>query len=233
MPGESPMWIAQTIGIEALAGLSLAAGAHYFDCQPSGWQQANERSNSLYRDPPSGKGAPDEEKIFICRGEPFACHPNMGRYTDLHNHLLGIAERPVKLALSFLPVFLLLTGCNHHSDASVPTELMGTWVAEEVYTHGGSFESTVKIAPNGRYTCHVVHRNASNATHNVEIEGTFQVKDGVLIDTMTKHSQTNAPVPTTFHERIVRMDRREMVLSDESYLQNTATNTVVWRKVSP
>jgi hypothetical protein len=33
----------------------------------------------------SRKGAPDEEKIFICRGEPFAYHPKMGRYTDLHN----------------------------------------------------------------------------------------------------------------------------------------------------
>src|ERR1035437_657379 len=57
--------------------------------QLSRWQQPNERSNSLYRAPPSRKGAPDEEKIFICRGEPFADYPKMGRYTNLHNHLLG------------------------------------------------------------------------------------------------------------------------------------------------
>jgi hypothetical protein len=146
---------------------------------------------------------------------------------------LGIAEQTVKLALSFLSVILLLTGCNRHSDAAIPKEMLGTWVAEGVYPQAGGFKSTMTIAPNGGYTCHLVSHNASNATRAYEIEGAFQIKDGVLIDTMTKHSQTNAPVPTTFHEGIVRMDRREMVLSDDSYLQNTATNTVVWRKVSP
>ena len=139
----------------------------------------------------------------------------------------------MKLALSFLSVLLLLSGCNHHSDAAIPRVLLGTWVAEGVYPLGVGFESTVKIASDGRYTCHLVCHNASNATRTCEIEGTFQVKDGVLIDTITKHSQTNAPVPIVLRERIVRMDRWEMVLSNESYLQNTATNTVVWRKVSP
>lgn len=146
---------------------------------------------------------------------------------------MGIPERPVKLALSFLSVILLLTGCNHHNDVAIPRELLGTWVTEGVYPQAGGFKSTLTVAPNGGYACHVVSHNASNATRAFEIEGTLQVKDGVLSDTMTKHSQTNAPVPITFHYRIVRMDRREMVLSDESYLNNTATNTVVWRKVSP
>src|ERR1017187_5731136 len=76
--------------------------------QPSAWQQANERSNSLYRGPVSRKGAPDEEKIFICRGEPFAYPPKMGRYADLHNHLLVAAATPqadedIQSALDQLP----------------------------------------------------------------------------------------------------------------------------------
>jgi hypothetical protein len=92
------MWIAQTIGIKGFVGLSLDQSEYQqvYDAaekqsrmlsglrivtlnpQPSGWQQAKKRSNSLYRDAPSGKGAPDEEKIFICRGEPFAYHPKWG-----------------------------------------------------------------------------------------------------------------------------------------------------------
>jgi hypothetical protein len=38
----------------------------------------------------SGKNATDEGKGFISGEEPFAYHPEIGRYADLHNHLLGI-----------------------------------------------------------------------------------------------------------------------------------------------
>ena len=43
--------------------------------QPSVCQQAKQRSNSLYRDPPSDEDAPDEKKIFIGYVEPFGYHP--------------------------------------------------------------------------------------------------------------------------------------------------------------
>ena len=52
-------------------------------------QQAENRSNSLYRAPPSGKSAPDEENIFIRDEEPFGYHPQKGCYPDLYNHLFG------------------------------------------------------------------------------------------------------------------------------------------------
>jgi hypothetical protein len=38
-------------------------------------------------EPTSGKKAADERKGFISGEEPFAFHPKMGRYADLHNHL--------------------------------------------------------------------------------------------------------------------------------------------------
>jgi hypothetical protein len=40
-------------------------------------------------EPASGKNAADEGKGFISGEEPFAYHPKMGRYADLHNHLLS------------------------------------------------------------------------------------------------------------------------------------------------
>ena len=57
--------------------------------QSSGCQQANKLSNSLYRDLPSGKSAPDEENIFIRDEEPHGYHPQKGCYPDLYNHLFG------------------------------------------------------------------------------------------------------------------------------------------------
>jgi hypothetical protein len=56
--------------------------------QSSGCQQASKRSNCLYTDPLSGKGVPDEKKIFIHDEEPFEYYPQMGGYPDLYNHLL-------------------------------------------------------------------------------------------------------------------------------------------------
>jgi hypothetical protein len=50
---------------------------------------ANKRSNLLYRDRLSGKGAPDEETSFIGDGESPGYHAKKGWYPDLHNYLLG------------------------------------------------------------------------------------------------------------------------------------------------
>ncbi len=52
------------------------------------------RTNSLYRDPPSGNSAPDEKKIFICGGDAPGYQPQ-GCYPDLHNYLLVFSQRMV------------------------------------------------------------------------------------------------------------------------------------------
>jgi hypothetical protein len=57
--------------------------------QGSGGSKRKERSNRLYSGAGVGKNAADEGKGFISGEEPFAYHPKMGRYADLHNHLLG------------------------------------------------------------------------------------------------------------------------------------------------
>ncbi len=43
-------------------------------------------------EPSSRKKPADERKGFISGEEPFACHPKMGRYADLHNHLFGMID---------------------------------------------------------------------------------------------------------------------------------------------
>ena len=80
--------------------------------------------------------------------------------------------------------------------------------------------------------CQVVAHGESGVIRTADIEGKFQVRDGVLIDTMTKHSNTNAVLPRSTRARIVRINDREMVLNSESLGgQVSPTNDVVFRKV--
>jgi len=44
-----------------------------------------------------------------------------------------------------------------------------------------------------------------------DVEGTFHLKDGMLIDTVLKHSNANAVLPMITRSRVLRIDSREKV----------------------
>ncbi len=133
----------------------------------------------------------------------------------------------MKSALQGLWIALVLAGCGGEKTSQVP---IGTWTLESDNANGGHFESKMVVAADGRYVCHGVTMGTNKIPRTLEIEGTLQVKGGFVVDTMTKTSQTNAPVPVTFRERIVRMDGQEMVLNSSNSWE---TNLHVWRKVTP
>lgn len=60
----------------------------------------------------------------------------------------------------------------------------------------------------------------------------MKIRGGFLIDTMTKHSNTNAVLPTIFTNRIVRMNDTEIVMRMDtnagSYMPSTTE--IVFRK---
>jgi hypothetical protein len=61
----------------------------------------------------------------------------------------------------------------------------------------------------------------------------FQVQAGLLIDTMTNNSNTNAQLPLIWRARIVRIDDHEMVLRPEPTEEWAyPTNQLRFRKVS-
>jgi hypothetical protein len=122
--------------------------------------------------------------------------------------------------VSMVVLSLLLTDCGHRehspvtSDAALQKRLSGTWIFE------------MEIQGEGHRTCVHVYRAdgsfageattvGSNKTDWVSEAGTFLVKDGVLIATNTKHNGTNAPTPRVDHDRIVRVDDRELVVQSE------------------
>jgi hypothetical protein len=121
----------------------------------------------------------------------------------------------VRFTLSLFAALLLVVACKRHeesADNKIQKTLPGTWVFEARHAYGGSIQYTVKVAEDASYVCTIVVPGRTNGPGSIHQEGTWRVKDGVLIDTITKDSQTNAPVPDTSYARIVSIDDQELVV---------------------
>ena len=92
---------------------------------------------------------------------------------------------------------------KHSRDTKISRILTGTWHADDL----GSFT----VRSDGGYVWQITNLTTGRA---VTIEGTFQVRDGVLINTVTKSSRTNTHVPYVSHSQIVRANDYEMVIID-------------------
>ena len=113
--------------------------------------------------------------------------------------------RPLILFTSLL----LLTACNHKSDTEVRKNLPGTWHVDFSSTIDAGSKSTFTIATNGDFVCQTA---SSNGVHAFELVGTFQVKDGFLIENVTKSSQPNTHGSFVSRARIIEADDNEMVV---------------------
>jgi hypothetical protein len=127
-----------------------------------------------------------------------------------------------------------LVACKRHeesADNKIQKTLPGTWLFEARYASGSSNEWTVEVAQDASYVSTVVVPGRTNGPWSIHQEGTWRVKDGVLIDTITKDSQTNAPVPNTNYARIVSIDDQKLVL-DYVKIPGVVppTNQTVFRK---
>ncbi len=140
----------------------------------------------------------------------------------------------MRLTLSFFAVLLLVAACKRHEesvDNKIQRTLPGTWVFEARYANGSSNQSTVEVAQDASYVCTLFLPGRTNGPRIIRQEGTWRVKDGVLIDTITKDSQTNARKPNTNYARIVSIDDQKLVL-DYGKIPGVLqpTNQTVFRK---
>lgn len=128
---------------------------------------------------------------------------------------------------------MVLVGCSRHGDAEVRKNLPGTWIVDGTNS-ADSFESHWAIDVNGDYVCRIVFQNSEDAiSRTQDMRGKVEVRDGVLIDTMTWHSSTNARLPMISRSRIVRQNRSELVLSQETNSRGeflTNGEVIVFRK---
>ena len=149
-------------------------------------------------------------------------------------------HRPVKLALTFCAVVLLATACNRQEasgDAQIRKLLPGVWKLESPEQSENpskinlAFNSAITVGPDLSYVCTLTIPARTNGPRMVHMEGSWEVRDGALIDTITKHSQTNAPVPMVSTGLVVRIDERELVVTDDPQPgASVTTNLTVFRR---
>ena len=116
---------------------------------------------------------------------------------------------------------VLLSACRHPGGA----KLAGTWRLDSVGPDGVTFHSVLRVSPDGRHSCQTSAYTNSALAFTVITEGTLQIKDGYLIETVTKHNEHPVSVPRTDRARIITFDRRKMVVRND-----TNSVEVVWRK---
>jgi PBP1b-binding outer membrane lipoprotein LpoB len=137
----------------------------------------------------------------------------------------------MKIILTLVLLSFLMAGCSRHgatiqkesngttdatntftsvlsSDTTIQNELIGTWHRD--FGHG--FQITNVITADGSYQGRVVGLN--NVTVGSS-EGSLIAKNGVLIDTMTKNSNTNVQTPQVVQWQIVHIDKHELVMSSQ------------------
>ena len=127
---------------------------------------------------------------------------------------LGITYALMKYTFPLLALSVFLIGCGHRSDAEIRKSLPGAWHFVQASSGGNGDRSTFTVAPNGDFTSEVVR---SDGTLVVQTAGTFQVKDGYLIGTVTNSSQSQSKkhLPFVLRAKIVQADAKKMVIVAE------------------
>ena len=113
---------------------------------------------------------------------------------------------------------VLSVGCSPKTGNQSTPSLQGTWLLDrpgEGINAGVTLHTTTKVDSEGRYTCETVATNSKRAVR-FSLEGVWQIKDGYLVDTVIKHSDTNFTVPVTFRARIAHFSDHELEIYDEA-----------------
>jgi hypothetical protein len=101
------------------------------------------------------------------------------------------------------------------SDGAIQQKITGPWWhSQPSFSSPFGAMSRLTIASNGDYVCHITFYNGR--IHTNSLEGRWQVKDGLLIDTITKVNPPRQPVPSVSTNRIVRVNDRELVYRTQS-----------------
>ena len=123
----------------------------------------------------------------------------------------------MKFVLVIVLLSLSVTGCGR-SDEKIQRGLAGTWDIDK----GFGLHGAVIIDLDGN--CKSQFTGYKDG-HISIVEGTFLVKDGVLVDTITKDNSTNA-VPRVYRGRIVRINKHEFVMREGHDIYDTVAKRV-------
>ena len=115
----------------------------------------------------------------------------------------------MRAAFLLLVSTVMLAGCKREQGSSSPLSA-GTWACELDYPSGGHYHSTITLDSEGRYVCNG-SVTSTNGIRTFTVAGIMKMEEGFVVDTMTKHSNTNAKLPYTSRAKIIRQSEREIV----------------------
>jgi hypothetical protein len=108
-----------------------------------------------------------------------------------------------------------LLSCKQNEDLRAQGKLAGTWLFHTNTTQGVDLTYTITVAPDGSFVCRQAQTVGQEST-NYTLEGVYRVKDGVVIETVTKHSHPGYVVPSVVRGRLIKLDAHEWVVQNET-----------------
>jgi hypothetical protein len=98
---------------------------------------------------------------------------------------------------------LLLTGCNR-GDTKLRQQIAGTWITSDS-------NGIIKINSDGSFVTKWTIAN-TNTIYKLIYEGTWQIKDGIMISTISKADgyERHEVVGTVDRYKIIRLNDREL-----------------------
>ena len=127
---------------------------------------------------------------------------------------LGIIHTLMKITLPIIALGLILTGCSKApSDAKVAKKLPGAW--HRVLASPDAKGIIYTFSPDGNFTNQLPTPKPNGDYGVVVTVGTFQVRDGYLIETTTNISGYFGHLPVVERYKILQSDDRELIFVDE------------------
>jgi hypothetical protein len=129
------------------------------------------------------------------------------------------------VVILILCVFLLrqhVKISGDRNDGDFRQGLTGAWSCEFF-----NIRCTNVVAPDGSFTSQLMFSHPGH-TNTYKMAGTWHIKDGCLIETVTNDSNVTAPVPRTRNGQIARASTSEFVV-----VWQGTTNEWVWQRVGP
>ena len=107
-------------------------------------------------------------------------------------------------------------------DSDFHQSLAGTWLQEIE-----NMRCTNIVVADGSFTEQAMLSHPDH-TNTYKMVGTWQIKDGNLIETVTSDSNTSALVPRSHSGQIIVVNTNEFIIAWKG-----STNKTVWQRVSP
>jgi len=100
------------------------------------------------------------------------------------------------------------------SDALIQQRIVGTWHLNWI-----AFQCTTTISTNGDYV--------ANWSDRIREEGTIEIRNGLMIDTLKKTSGTNQPVPVPHVSTniVIRLTDRELIFRSQD-----SSRPIMWER---